>query len=148
MDAGQCRPKSVIHCAHTGLYLREWRPREVKAPTRITELRRAGSSLQIPCPFSSLPIWSWLPGWFSCPHLWALQGWSKSPSPLEPRPVPTITWFTDDQAGLPAKGEGSLTSHWDHMPPPLVTWWVLSHLHPSLEGEEEAGTFRIYSRQG
>lgn len=55
----------------------------------------------------------------------------RGPSRLGPRPVPAVTWFTDDQAGLPGKGEGSLTSHWDHMPPPLVTQWVRSCPGPS-----------------
>lgn len=42
-----------------------------------------------------------------------------------------MTWFTDDWAGLPGKGGGSLTSHWDHMSPPLVAQWVWSCLGPS-----------------
>lgn len=49
-----------------------------------------------------------------------------------------MKWFTDDQACLPGKGGDSLTSHWDHMPPPLVAWWVWSCWAPQLEGEEEA----------
>lgn len=68
-------------------------------------------------------IWGHAPKkcWFLSPFLgagyWAcssvlLSGICRNgvrPVPLEPRPVPAMKWFTDDQAGLPQKGRGGLS---------------------------------------
>lgn len=73
----------------------------------------------------------------------------QGPSQWEPRPVPAMKWFTDDQAGLPGKGGGFLTSHWDHMPPPLVTQWVWSCLGPSTgRGRRSSETWSLSPRPG
>lgn len=67
-------------------------------------------------------IWGHAPKkcWFLSPFLgagyWAcssvlLSGICRNgvrPVPLEPRPVPAMKWFTDDQVGLPRKGRGAL----------------------------------------
>lgn len=71
------------------------------------------------------------------------------PLPPEPRPVPTTKWFTDDQEGLPGKGGGSLTSPWDHMPPPPVAQWVWSCLAPSAgRGGRRLETWSLGPRLG